>query len=125
MRARYRDCLLLADMVQVLTGEVPFRGLRLTELPINVFDGMRPPKPENASAIGLSDPLWNFVQRCWDGKMELRPKVAEAVTHLERATAAWDGVMPPHVQVKDVSSVSKESISGSVAGCEFRVLVVT
>jgi serine/threonine protein kinase len=82
-------------IVQVLTGELPFRGLRMGEIALNVVQGVRPTKPKNASAIGFSDSLWSFVQRCWDGKMELRPKVAEVVTQLERAAADWDGVMPP------------------------------
>ena len=67
----------------------------MAEIVMNVVQGVRPTRPENASAIGLSDPLWSFVQRCWDGEMELRPKVAEVVSQLGRATAAWDGVMPP------------------------------
>ena len=80
--------------VQVLTGELPFRGLRTAELVHNVVSGVRPPKPENASAIGFSDSLWGFTQRCWNGRPQSRPKAAEVVAELERAVADWVGVMP-------------------------------
>ena len=82
-------------VVQVLTGGPLFRDLRKAELALNVVEGVRPHKPENASAIGFSDSLWRFTQRCWDGEMELRPKVAEVVTELGRAAAGWVGIMLP------------------------------
>ena len=65
--------------VQVLTGEIPFRDVQQTELGLSVVQGLRPAKPGNALAIRFSDPLWGFVQRCWDGNVKLRPKVAESV----------------------------------------------
>ena len=87
-------CLSSAHMAQVLTGELPFRGLRKEELVHNVVEGVRPPKPENASAIGFSDSLWRFTQRCWNGDPQSRPKDAEVVAELERAAADWVGAMP-------------------------------
>ena len=65
------------------------------DLGFEVIEGLRPAKPENASSIGFSDLLWSFVERCWDGDMNLRPKVAEVVTHLGEAAANWNGLMPP------------------------------
>lgn len=65
-----------------------------------VMDGLRPAKPNNALAIGFSDPLWAFVQRCWDANMKLRPRVAEVVAQLSKATADWDGVMPTDVKAE-------------------------
>jgi hypothetical protein len=108
-------------LVQVLTGELPFRGVRATELGYSVVMGKRPDKPANASAIGFSDSLWGFAQRCWDGDRKLRPKVAEVVTHLERAAASWDGLMRPCIQVEDVASDSDEPESDSMQHCEFEV----
>jgi len=55
---------------------------------------MRPSKPENASAIGFSDPLWTFTERCWDA-LELRPDAKEVVTRLGEAAAGWDGLTSP------------------------------
>ena len=88
-----------------------------------MVEGVRPAKPENASAIGFSDSLWDFVQRCWDGKIELRPKVAEVVTELEIAAADWDKLVPPSIQTGGVASVSKESTSDSIEHCEYEILI--
>ena len=103
-----RGYLLFTYIFQVLTGKTPFRGIRASEISLSVSQGVRPPKPEDASAIGFSDPLWSFVQRCWDGEMKLRPRIAEVVSQLERAVADWDGVMPPCAQVEGVVSASQE-----------------
>jgi len=119
-----RDHSLFTYIFQVLTGRLPFPGLGMAEIVVNVVQGVRPIKPENASAIGLSDPLWSFVQRCWDGEMELRPKVAEVVSQLERATAAWGRAMPPCAQVESVVSVTPDPVSDSMAHGELWVLVL-
>lgn len=67
-----------------------------------MFKGHRPGKPVNASAIGFSDSLWGFTQRCWDGDMNSRPKVTEVVQRLADAAAGWHGLMPPGSQTEDV-----------------------
>ena len=66
-----------------------------------MVQGLRPAKPENASSIGFSNSLWSFVQRCWDGDLKLRPKVAEVVMHLGREAADWNGLMPPYSPVEN------------------------
>ena len=88
---------------QVLTGKSPFPGLGMAEIALNAVQGVRPTKPKDASAIGSSDSLWNFVQHCWDGKMKLRPKVGEVVSQLERAAADWGRVMPPCAPLETVA----------------------
>jgi len=87
-----------------------------------VVDGKRPEKPENASAIGFSDSLWSFTQRCWDGKMEMRPKVGEAVTHLRDVAAIWDWLMPPRPRTEDAGSGSEDA-SDSNEPSEFEILI--
>ena len=87
--------------LQVLTGESPFRGVPQSALGYAVVHGRRPDKPDNASVIGFSDPLWYFTQRCWDGKIEVRPKVGEVVTHLREAAAGWDGLTLEPTQCRE------------------------
>jgi len=82
-------------LLQVLTGGIPFANMATLALVYYVPLGERPAKPENASAIGFSDSLWDFTERCWSGDIEARPKVGEVVTHLGEAAAKWDGLMPP------------------------------
>jgi len=117
-----RGHLPFTHVVQVLTGETPFRGTRTGDIALNVVQGVRPPKPEDASTIGFSDSLWDFVQRCWDDKMESRPKVAEVEAQLERAAADWGGAMPPCVQVKNIAPAPPELVSDLMGHCEFETL---
>ena len=116
---KHRARLTLAYVVQVLTGEIPFRGIRTSELLFLVVEGRRPDKPTNASAIGFSDPLWGLVQRCWDGNINLRPKVAEVVTHLAEAAVSWHGPIPPESQNKNASCDSETLIPDSMQNCVF------
>ena len=90
---------------------MPFRGVRPTELGFSLVQGRRPDKPEDALAIGLSDSLWTFVQRCWDGDRNSRPRVADVVTHLGMAAASWHGLMPPCDKTESSACISEESIS--------------
>ena len=95
----------------------------MVEMAVSVVEGRRPPKPKNASGIGLLDPLWDFVQRCWEGRSELRPTVTDLVLQLGEAAAAWDGVMAPHVLIEDVVSETPEPVSGSTAHRKPRFLI--
>ena len=85
--------------------------------------GLRPDKPENASAIGFSDFLWDFVQRCWNGDRKLRPKAAEVGTCLGKAAAHWGKLMPPCVRAENVASNSEEEMSDLAEHCEFKILI--
>ena len=108
---------------QVLTGETPFRGIRQSALALHVLRGVRPDKPENASAIGLCDSLWDLTRRCWDGKMELRPEVGEVVAQLGKAAASWDGIMPPCTHGEGVAS-GPEEMSDSEEYSELENLIL-
>jgi len=89
-----------------------------------VHDGLRPTKPENAPSIGFSDPLWDFIERCWGGDMKLRPRVAEVVRRLEREAANWVGLMPPCAPVENIVSDSEGPPSDTLEHCEFAILIL-
>jgi len=109
---------------QVLTGELPFPRLWVAEIAVKVVEGVRPTKPENASTIGFSDSLWSFARRCWDHRVELRPKITEAVSQLERAVTDWDRVMPPCAQAEGVASTSLGPVSDSAAHRKLQILIL-
>ena len=90
---------------------------------MSVVEGMRPPKPRNASDLGLSDSLWDFVQRCWDGRLELRPTITEVVSQLGKAAAAWDGVMAPHALIENIVTEIPEPELDSMVHCKFCILI--
>jgi len=112
-------------ITQVLTGEAPFHKIRQTELGFSIVRGIRPDKPENAVTIGFSDSLWGFVQRCWDGDKDLRPRVVEVVMRLEKAAKDWDGVMAPCVMAESVPSDPMEPLSNQMQHCEFAFLTLS
>lgn len=89
-----------------------------------MIEGRRPEKPRDASSIGFSDLLWDFVQRCWDGDMKLRPRVSEVVECLGTVAADWDGSMPPCAVVETVVSDSEEKMSDTEKYCEFDILIL-
>ena len=80
---------------QVLTGELPFRNYRPQELAYYVSYGSRPEKPADAKEIGISDPLWDLIRNCWDGKIADRPQIQEVVKGVGDAAANWHTDMPP------------------------------
>ena len=87
--------------------------------------GKRPDKPTNASDMGFSDSLWCFTERCWSGRVELRPSVGEVVTHLSEAAAAWGRLMPPCSQaVGDAGLDSEDPLSDSDEPSEFDILIL-
>jgi len=98
--------------LQVLTGEVPFRGVGDSAIGHHVLRGKRPDKPENAAAIGFSDSLWDFSKLCWHGDMNLRPVAKEVVTHLREVVDNWNGLMPPHVQAVDLDGNDTSNSEG-------------
>ena len=57
--------------------------------------------------------------------MELRPKIAEVVSQLERAAADWDGVMPPCAQIKSVAPASPKLDSDFMTHCQLQVLILS
>ena len=81
-------------LIHVLTGEMPFRNVWPSKLVDCVVDGLRPTKHSNASNIGFSDPLWNFVELCCDQDMRLRPSAEEVVKSLYAAIANRDVLTP-------------------------------
>ena len=60
-----------------------------------IIEGVRPEKPENAEAIGLSDTLWELVQACWSEGRTQRPRVRVIVDVVRDAAARWNTLMPP------------------------------
>ena len=123
VRNQDHGCPSCAHAIQVLTGEVPFPGLGRGGIAMSVIEGKRPPKPQNASGLGFSDSLWDFAQRCWDGTSALRPKITEVVSQLGEATAAWNGVMAPHVVVEDDVPGTEEVESKSMSHCKLHTLM--
>ena len=72
--------------IEVFTGRLPFEGKGNSVAAKRILNGVRPEFPQNAEDVGLTVPMWDFLQRCWDGDPTKRPKIDEVVT-------TWEGFL--------------------------------
>ncbi|KAF9785442.1 kinase-like domain-containing protein [Thelephora terrestris] len=82
-------------VLEVLTGKVPFDGTKGKQMVYSIIGGSRPTKPGNATKIGLSDQLWEFLEACWQGDRTLRPQMQEVEVEVGKAAAPSETHMPP------------------------------
>ncbi|KAF7377569.1 Protein kinase domain-containing protein [Mycena sanguinolenta] len=68
---------------EILTGKVPFYELpNDMAVMMRVAGGQRPQRQMSCSGTTSLDGLWELMQKCWDGKVELRPTASEVVKSL-------------------------------------------
>jgi hypothetical protein len=103
---------------QVLTGQQPFSDIKPLELAYRISCGLRPEKPANAEAIGVSDSLWSLIQKCWDDEKTRRPQIQEVMATLGDSAANWHTNMPPSGTEHRADSISEED-SDELKPCEF------
>ena len=54
-----------------------------------IMEGVRPKKPMGAKWLGLSDELWETVERCWLEDRNARPGVDDILSSLNDAVLFW------------------------------------
>ena len=104
---------------QVLTGELPFHVIKPQEHAYCVLHGARPDKPANAGAIGISDSLWEVMQKCWERDKVRRPRIQEVVEGISGAAANWRTDMPPGGR-KQREDYTVEDDTDELEGGEFK-----
>ena len=62
---------------QVLTGKWPFYTKREVEVMNAVISGERPPRPDNAEKIGMTEVVWELLGECWREDRTKRPIISE------------------------------------------------
>ena len=60
------------------------------------MEGTRPERPENTLELGLSDEVWDMMQKCWSAEPTGRPKTSEVVRQL-----AW--LVEPEKEVPETT----------------------
>jgi len=75
-------------VIEAFTGKVPFPNLVNTATVIRIVRGGRPSRPEEARSLGLSDSVWDMVERCWKQDPAQRPLISEVLGFF--TTAASD-----------------------------------
>ena len=105
---------------QVLAGKRPFHQKRETEVMFVVISGERPPKPENAGEIGMTDVVWDLLTECWREDRTKRPNISEVLGRFcditgERKTidSTIEVAGPRHdiTGERDITSRSQGSVS--------------
>ncbi|KAJ6551302.1 kinase-like domain-containing protein [Mycena capillaripes] len=68
---------------EILTGTVPFHGLKDMAVIYEVaVKGKQPTRPNSWSGTPTLDSLWELVQHCWESKAEMRPTAPQIVERL-------------------------------------------
>ena len=85
-----------ADIIcKLFTGRYPFHESRLDAQVTNkVLSGKRPPRLESAKSLGLSDEVWQIMERCWKEDRRKRPRISSALQDLKRAFYFTDQSIP-------------------------------
>jgi serine/threonine protein kinase len=76
-----RQICLRNQRYQVMSNKAPFDWVPDRALALVYQERRRPPRPN-----GLTDPLWDLLQRCFDYETERRPKMAFLLLQVSRAT---------------------------------------
>jgi son of sevenless-like protein len=65
--------------IEIFTDNLPFSHIQNeTFVPIVIRDGSLPTRPEdNNTTKGLTEPMWDLMNRCWRRDPESRPKMPE------------------------------------------------
>jgi serine/threonine protein kinase len=114
---------------EVLTGRIPSAGIGhgFAEIVVQVMQGKRPGKPENAEDIGFGRGTWELVQRCWDENRDRRPTVEDIFKHFKRVARTSKDVPPgsaalaPVVEVERPTASEPDSRSGKFGKCLVQV----
>ena len=74
----------------MLTGTPPFARRGKTELACKVvLEDERPPRPRDAEKLGLTDRVWESLQKCWEKRPSTRPSVDAVSACLKQAAETW------------------------------------
>ena len=72
------------NAIQAFTGKLPFHELDndVATIP-RIIVGARPQRPEDAFRFGLTDDVWQLIQRCWRLKVKRRPTISSVLQTLQ------------------------------------------
>ena len=111
---------------QVLTGKWPFFPRREGEVVHAVISGERPPKPENAEEIGMTEILWDLLRECWKEDRTTRPAITKVLDTFCEITGEGKTIdstrgefSVPRLNTGNRSSIVSHSSSSTAVSCEW------
>ena len=69
---------------QLATGEEPFPTLQDHHVTLEISKGVRPKKPHQFEAQGITSEVWEVAKKCWRQKASKRPAVEKVLQILEK-----------------------------------------
>ena len=83
---------------EVLSGKVPFAGLKDFIVIPKVVEGELPERPEGREGLWFTDDLWEMLNRCWATEPKSRPGVRAVSECLDQVSKTWK---PPSQQIDE------------------------
>ncbi|KAF9642658.1 kinase-like protein, partial [Thelephora ganbajun] len=71
-------------VLEVFSGKAPFHEVSDNEVVKWVRSGERPNRPTRTVSLGLSDTLWEMIQKCWNESPELRPGIVDILDYTRK-----------------------------------------
>ncbi|TFK53815.1 kinase-like protein [Heliocybe sulcata] len=69
---------------QIFSGIVPFSNIRSdANAVLRIVQGDRPSRTQQCNEAGLTNELWDLIERCWVANDHLRPTMSEVARELE------------------------------------------
>ena len=92
------DCYALGMVVyEVLSGHEPFYQHGVYVVPVKVFKGERPERPQEVEGRWFTDEIWEILERCWKSNPSDRPGINCVFECLGRAVKLWTPFPSPVV----------------------------
>ncbi|OCH94856.1 kinase-like protein [Obba rivulosa] len=83
-------------MWEVFTGSIPFSNLPRDATVMNkVLSGGRPDRPYQAMGLGLTDDVWEIMQRCWEEDLSARPAACDVLIKLRKSSESAETLKIP------------------------------
>ncbi|KAF9648576.1 kinase-like protein [Thelephora ganbajun] len=76
-------------VIEAFTGKYPFSDFNTLAIVPKIVDGERPPRPQEAQGLGLTDSVWDMILRCWRKDPDHRPTMTEVVGLLRECYKLW------------------------------------
>ena len=69
--------------LEILSGDVPFADIKRDIAPREIDNGVLPKHPGRLATLhGLSDTIWQVLQKCWEREPPMRPSITEVKNSL-------------------------------------------
>lgn len=77
-------------MLEILSGRIPYHYVRSdAQVIIEVYLGRKPRRP---SRTFVTEQQWEFIQRCWEDEVQLRPEIDDVVCTVAELLCKTKGV---------------------------------